>query len=102
MIAVFWNMTLYSLVIRLQHYERNVLIPFPLLKTFLPNCVLSHPRTQSYLQQCHENLRCYKVKNIFHCYQSLWLCFRKRYGSREMLVNEDDFYDTNDLKNFEV
>jgi len=26
----------------------------------------------------------------------------KRYGSREMLVNEDDFYDTNDLKNFEL
>lgn len=26
----------------------------------------------------------------------------KRYGNREMLVNEDDFYDTNDLKNFEL
>ncbi|KAJ9586654.1 hypothetical protein L9F63_019756, partial [Diploptera punctata] len=26
----------------------------------------------------------------------------KRYGNREMLVNEDDFYDTNDLRNFEA
>ncbi|CAG2069061.1 unnamed protein product, partial [Timema podura] len=26
----------------------------------------------------------------------------KRYGNREMLVNEDDFYDTSDLKHFEV
>ncbi|PSN39466.1 hypothetical protein C0J52_20316 [Blattella germanica] len=26
----------------------------------------------------------------------------KRYGNREMLVNEDDFYDTNDLRNFEL
>jgi len=26
----------------------------------------------------------------------------RRYGSREMLVNEDDFYDTNDMKNFEL
>ncbi|KDR24326.1 hypothetical protein L798_04814 [Zootermopsis nevadensis] len=26
----------------------------------------------------------------------------KRYGNREMLVNEDDFYDTNDMRNFEV
>lgn len=26
----------------------------------------------------------------------------KKYGNREMLVNEDDFYDTNDLRNFEL
>nr|CAD7581231.1 unnamed protein product [Timema californicum] len=26
----------------------------------------------------------------------------KRYGNREMLVNEDDFYDTSDLKHFEA
>lgn len=26
----------------------------------------------------------------------------KRYGSSEMIVNEDDLYEKNDLKNFEI